>query len=809
MKPIKLNLEKLRELKTQKLSSSLIIASIFVFAVLAPGPACAFFEPSQVTTNAKSQTKPDVSGDLIVWTDYRNGNNDIYYPDYVYASGADLCVSQKDIPDPVKKDNYLTYFIKAENYGTDNGTGVVVSDTLDSSVEFHSAISSRGGCSESGGVVTCNIGDIAVGESINITIVVRTTVKGTVTNTVAVAGNETDPFLDNNTSMVTTKVNTFTIHLMDDDGWLPSVAVDSLGKVHISYTREGRKKIIHLPGHDWLIYSYNDIYYMSNKSGTWEKERIHEGWGWTGCCWWATRWEGITSAIAIDNNDNVHIAYVVCHEGVYGDITYYLRYKNNVGGSWNPYETIAENPVGYWDVMIDIDQNDKVHVSYIKSWGAASSGDLVYITNASGSWQTQTVTTAYDNAGMAVDSNNHAHLSFYNFRFGGLIYRTNAPDGTWEPFEPVDPNWSGCQLEGMVTDLAIDSLNRPHISFVSGGGQCREDNMYAVKNGNSWNLTRLDIGGTGSFGNSIAIDSSDKAHVCYYHMPSGELKYATNASSLWTKEYITGDAGWYNDIAAGSTGGVHIVYDSSYEGPFWYAGLAGSDGDYDGASDSQEQGPDGSDPNYDGNGDGTPDAQQNNVTSLHTYDGTAYITVECPNDVMLSNVTATGNPSPDDAPNDVNFVYHFLSFSIYNLEPGGSVTITLYLPEGAEPTTYYKYGPTTNNPANHWYEFMYDTQSQTGAVINGNVVTLHFVDGQRGDDDLQANGVIIEPGGPGEPVPPCIVDFNDFATFCMLWLVGAGKLDADFDGSGTVDFIDLAYLTEHWLKDCPRDWPWK
>src|SRR5439155_13531525 len=27
-------------------------------------------------------------------------------------------------------------------------------------------------------------------------------------------------------------------------------------------------------------------------------------------------------------------------------------------------------------------------------------------------------------------------------------------------------------------------------------------------------------------------------------------------------------------------------------------------------------------------------------------------------------------------------------------------------------------------------------------------VTLYFVDGQRGDDDLTANGVIVEPGGP-------------------------------------------------------------
>lgn len=52
-----------------------------------------------------------------------------------------------------------------------------------------------------------------------------------------------------------------------------------------------------------------------------------------------------------------------------------------------------------------------------------------------------------------------------------------------------------------------------------------------------------------------------------------------------------------------------------------------------------------------------------------------------------------------------------------------------------------------NGDGPHWYEFMYD--GQTGAVIAGNVITLHFVDGLRGDDDLKADGIIIDQGGPG------------------------------------------------------------
>ncbi|MCK5454529.1 MAG: T9SS type A sorting domain-containing protein, partial [Calditrichia bacterium] len=39
----------------------------------------------------------------------------------------------------------------------------------------------------------------------------------------------------------------------------------------------------------------------------------------------------------------------------------------------------------------------------------------------------------------------------------------------------------------------------------------------------------------------------------------------------------------------------------------------------------------------------------------------------------------------------------------------------------------------------------------TGAVIHGDTITLHFIDGQRGDRDITANGIVTEPGAPGIP----------------------------------------------------------
>jgi hypothetical protein len=172
-----------------------------------------------------------------------------------------------------------------------------------------------------------------------------------------------------------------------------------------------------------------------------------------------------------------------------------------------------------------------------------------------------------------------------------------------------------------------------------------------------------------------------------------------------------------------------------------------SDGDIDGVPDPVEQGPQGNDPNYDGNKDGMSDSQQGNVASCQTHDRKHYVTMA--SSEPISDAAAVEKPAASGSPSGVEFPYGFFEFAIHVLNPGDATKMIIYLPVNANPTTYYKYGPTPDDPTNHWYEFMYDDQTLTGAEISGNVVTLHFVDGQRGDDDLSANGTIVDQGGPG------------------------------------------------------------
>ena len=202
---------------------------------------------------------------------------------------------------------------------------------------------------------------------------------------------------------------------------------------------------------------------------------------------------------------------------------------------------------------------------------------------------------------------------------------------------------------------------------------------------------------------------------------------------------LAGNARCFDAPRADTGSGPPPVVDM---GAYEYTG----DDDEDGIADDEEMGPGGADPDYDGNADGLPDRLQANVASLTTADELDYATLAAPDGTVLSGVVAGPNPSPADAPPGIDFPFGFFRFTIRGVTPGAAVTATLYLPSGYALTSYHRHGPEPGNPTPHWYEFMYD--GTTGAEIMGNVVTLHFVDGQRGDDDLAADGTVVDDGAP-------------------------------------------------------------
>lgn len=167
------------------------------------------------------------------------------------------------------------------------------------------------------------------------------------------------------------------------------------------------------------------------------------------------------------------------------------------------------------------------------------------------------------------------------------------------------------------------------------------------------------------------------------------------------------------------------------------------DSDGDGVSDGIENlAPN----NGDGNNDQTPDKSQGNFASLPNAVDGRYVTLACLEPLQLKDVTAT-TVSPIAPPEELHFPLGFFSFRISNA-PKGPILLALILPDGVTFDTYWKYGPLPGPVAEDWYPFNYD--NETGAVFafEEGIVFLWLKDGARGDDDLQANGQVIDIGGP-------------------------------------------------------------
>lgn len=142
-------------------------------------------------------------------------------------------------------------------------------------------------------------------------------------------------------------------------------------------------------------------------------------------------------------------------------------------------------------------------------------------------------------------------------------------------------------------------------------------------------------------------------------------------------------------------------------------------------------------------GDGPFDPNDDNVVDVEG------VLIVSPEGTMLEQASRVLPQCPDELNGEfLDYPLDFFTFEVSNIDPGESVQVEFILPEGTENVnSYFKFGPTPDNPEPHCYDFAFD--GTTGAQILGNgEILITFVDGLRGDSDLTANGIITDPGGP-------------------------------------------------------------
>jgi uncharacterized repeat protein (TIGR01451 family) len=180
-----------------------------------------FTSPTRATLNLANNTwTASISGAPIAGIVYARQilSRDLYTPlwdnvqagpvaEYGYNFGADLKVTKTADQTTAHLGQPVTYTVTVSNVGPSAAQGITLTDTFTKNAGYVSFTVTHGVLSctakPAKGTVICTLGSLAVGDYASVTIIVKPTAKGTLTNTATVAEQSPgDPNAANNTATV-------------------------------------------------------------------------------------------------------------------------------------------------------------------------------------------------------------------------------------------------------------------------------------------------------------------------------------------------------------------------------------------------------------------------------------------------------------------------------------------------------------------------------------------------------------------------------------------------------------------------------
>ena len=310
-----------------------------------------------------------------------------------------------------------------------------------------------------------------------------------------------------------------TVHPGGDMGKYSSLALDSLGRPHISYFDD----------------SLNALRYAAWDGTTWDYHTVDytPGWG-----------LGKHTSLALDDSDVPHISYM---DYAHDDLKYAVR----DGLSWDT-QTVGG---GGLETSIALDADGRPHITH-----RVTTNKLMHAGCDGSAWQKEyideEVPTGYHSS-LRFDSGGTPCVAYCRGAGQGLRYA--AWDGSaWDVTDVPGTAGAG------YSSLALDGNDLPLISFYDG---TQHSLRLATWDGQDWNVQTIDNDGVVGQWTSLALDGLGRAHVAYCDRTQGldnrSLKHAFRTGSSWHIETVDnqGNAGDYQiSLALDESDGVHISF---------------------------------------------------------------------------------------------------------------------------------------------------------------------------------------------------------------------------------------------------------
>jgi hypothetical protein len=352
----------------------------------------------------------------------------------------------------------------------------------------------------------------------------------------------------------------------------PSIAVDSLGEIHIAF------------GEGQLVY-------LTNRRGFWSRRDLLDG--------AATR-----PSIALDANRRVHIAYDRW------DGISYITDANGV--SWVNASVSAAGQSA--EIAV---RGTTPAIAYVRPYDGSGSGGILFATKGATSWSSTPIRTGYVNAATApslrLDTTGKAHVAYVS-PAEVIEYATNA-SGAWV-FATVGrgngptvvlgpsgvkhftfwssalylrsstmPNWTVGTVSTTVYDaqpsiaMGPDDVSRLVYAVPFGTPGLR----FGMASAEGFAPTRITYADDRE--PDLFVDAAGASHVAFVRptWSANELWYGTNATGSWAFDLVATDTAFTCPaLAVGPTGHVHVVARRTHEDqgyiyfrPVWYTDATG------------------------------------------------------------------------------------------------------------------------------------------------------------------------------------------------------------------------------------------
>ena len=303
--------------------------------------------------------------------------------------------------------------------------------------------------------------------------------------------------------------------------------------------------------------SNGHLHVVQIKDGNYEiRHSVNDGTGWVSAkindCGNTYCWD---IHMVIDGNDHIHLAYTTYTS--WDETLVYMKYD---GTQWN--ETVLSNSAHFGPIGIAVDSNNHPHISYAVD-GADHCGNGLRIASYTGTGWSHTTVEPGDNRGcesaIVIDESDNIYIAYQNRDSSKLMIATDK-SGSWDSY--LVEQGSSQLYTGYMASMALDQQGQFHIAHFD---DKNHDLRYSTGSPSSgWNTEILDSSGHTGRDPSIAVDAANQPHIVYHTWTGQNLKYATidPATLDWdTKTIASGaDVGEGNSIFIDGNGVMHVAF---------------------------------------------------------------------------------------------------------------------------------------------------------------------------------------------------------------------------------------------------------